>query len=169
MIDSKHAEKGDQGETELQAWFDRYGFAYVRIRQDDITFSRLFKQNEVKRPDFLVLVDSIGMIAVDAKFKKLSRSGNQTLSFEAEVRKAILFERIFRLPVWYAYRGPDAETWYWISALKAFEVGVKYSKEKDYLEIATKEFACLRTGADFAQLYTQRMPGLKRLRAKIAK
>lgn len=111
-----------------------------------------------------MLVDSIGMIGVDAKHRE--RVGNRyTLPYDTEFRRAILFERLFRLPVWYAYRGADADTWHWISALKAFEVGEKHdAKQETYLQIDIAHFVCLRSGEDFGKLYTQRMPGLQQTR-----
>ena len=115
--------KGDAGEADLRAWFDRHGFGYVAVCQHQQTFATLFR-DQVKRPDFLLLIDSLGIIAVDAKHKSKSKQRDSyTLSYDYEFRRALMFERIFRLPVWYAYHGPDADTWYWISALKAFEVG----------------------------------------------
>ena len=163
MFDPALKAKGDQGEADLRAWLDRYNFGYVAVCQNKETFARLFN-GVVKRPDFLVLVDSIGMIAVDAKHKDPRRNA-YTLPYEEELRRAIMFERIFRLPIWYAYRGPDADTWYGISALKAMEVGKKVGTANSYLRIDIAEFVCLRSGSDFGKLYTQRMPGFERLRA----
>lgn len=163
MLDAER-DKAKQGEDELQSWFNRHGFGYVAICQNKGTFAHLFR-NDVKRPDFLLLVDSIGMIAVDAKYRKLYSEG-YTLPHDEEFERALMFERIFRLPVWYAYRGVDADTWHWISALKVQQVGNKRVNAKGaYMELKASEFECLRTGADFAKLYTQRMPGLKKLRS----
>ncbi len=154
--------KGEQGERDLRAWFDLNRFAHVAIRQDDKTFAHLFRK-EVKRPDFLLLVDSIGLLAVDAKFCARC-AGGTALPLEADFSRALMFERIFRLPVWYAYRGDDASTWYWISALKAFQVAVRRRPEDTYLQVELKHFVCLRSSADFGLLYTERLPGFQNIR-----
>lgn len=165
MFDPALKAKGDQGEADLRAWFDRHGFGYVAVCQNRETFASLFN-GVVKRPDFLVLVDSIGIIAVDAKHRNTNPRGDAyTLPHETEFQRALMFERIFRMPIWYAYRGSDADTWYWISALKAFAVGKRLGADNSYLQIDLAEFVCLRSGNDFGKLYTQRMPGFERLRA----
>ncbi len=156
--------KGDAGEADLRAWFDRYGFGYVAVHQNKETFAALFRDH-VKRPDFLLLIDSLGIIAVDAKHKTKDRQRDcYTLSYDYKFRRALMFERIFRLPVWYAYRGADADTWHWISALKAFEVGRKKGTKESWLEIDLEHFECLQSGADFGKLYTQRMPAFAKLK-----
>ena len=150
-------ERAKAGEDAFQRWLDHNGFAYVRVCQDPKSFAKLFRSN-VKRPDFLVLIDSIGLLAVDVKNKSSFGSG-YSLSHDKEWRLAIAFERIFRLPVWYAYQGVDDDAWYWISALKAVEVGEE-KKNRDgelFLELGLKHFACVHSREDFGQLYQQQM------------
>jgi hypothetical protein len=138
-------EKGKIGEAQLNAWLKSIGISYVYLDQSQDTFSDLFKGN-VKRPDFLVLLESIGLIAVDAKNYTLTAAGEYTLPLETELKRVLAFERLFRIPVWYAYMGKDPETapaWYWISALKALEVGhVRKNsvKDEDYLAIKLEHF-----------------------------
>ncbi len=65
------------------------------------------------------------MIAIDAKNCAESR-GEYTLPFEEELKRVITFERLFRIPVWYAYLNniDDGHSrWRWISALKALDAG----------------------------------------------
>lgn len=160
-------EKGRAGEEDLNAWLQANGLAYLYVRQNQETFTPLFK-GVLKRPDFLVLIDSIGLIAVDAK--NLSRwKGGYTLSLESELRKVITFERLFRIPVWYAYRHEERGkiVWYWISALKAIEVGKVCESDKtgEFLEIKVEHFERIETNADLGKLYTQRLPGLGKISA----
>jgi hypothetical protein len=163
-------EKGREGEQALGDWFSENGLAYVAVGQNKDTFARLFR-HEVKRPDFLLLFDSLGMIAVDAKnitHYQPNKIVYYTLPLEEEVKKAIAFERIFRMPVWYAVMekvGPEV-CWHWISALKAVEVGfVETNAEKgvQFLKIKRDDFVRISTGADLAKLYLQRLPALKNL------
>jgi hypothetical protein len=165
MFNAKWKAKGDEGEAALREWLDRNGFGYVAVCQAKETFARLFV-GELKRPDFLVLVDSVGILAVDAKNRELLSDGYYPLDYEKELKRAIMFERIFRLPIWYAYQGKERDQWNWISALKAFEVGEKCGDgPTSFLKISPDEFACVNTGADFGKLYTHRMPGFGKLRA----
>ena len=157
----KHAiQAGREGEVALAAWFSEHGLAYGSICQNLETFAKIFS-GAVKRPDFLLLFDSLGLIAVDAKNLKTYQSNLgdfYTLPLDDEVKKAIAFERIFRMPVWYAVKG-DGQ-WHWISALKAVEVGRpgKSKKGKNFISISVSDFVNVATGQDLAGLYGQRMP-----------
>lgn len=159
-------EKGRSGEEDLNAWLQANGLAYLYVRQNPETFAPLFK-GFLKRPDFLVLFDSIGLIAVDAKNHTRWKGGYYTLPFESELRRVIMFERLFRIPVWYAYRHEEKSkiVWYWISALKAIEVGKVCESDKtgEFLEIKLEHFEKIETNADLGKLYTQRLPSLVQL------
>jgi hypothetical protein len=156
--------RGEAGETALKDWFQNQGLSFVSVCQSRETFATLFGP-DVKRPDFLLLLESIGMIAVDAKNKTLSR-GEYTLNLETELRRAVAFERIFRLPLWYAYQAEN-NRWHWISALKAVEVGTprerRGSPDERFLAIKLKHFEEIGTGMDIAKLYTHRLPGYSRI------
>ncbi len=161
-------EKGRSGEEDLNAWFQANGLAYLYVRQNPETFAPLFK-DFLKRPDFLVLLDSIGLIAVDAKNHSLWNGDHYTLSMESELRRVITFERLFRIPVWYAYRHEEdgKVVWFWISALKAVEVGTICESDKtgDFLKIKLEHFEKIKTNADLGKLYTQRLTNLAKINA----
>ncbi|TAA09846.1 hypothetical protein EA658_04145 [Pseudoxanthomonas winnipegensis] len=163
-------EKGDVGESDLNAWLGQSGLSYVAICQARENFAPLFT-GEIKRPDFMVLLDSIGLIAVDAKnFEVTEWDGAScfTLSVETELLRAVAFERMFRIPLWYAYRCEESEqlAWYWISALKAVEVGTRrVGRHGDFLTIELKHFARVVVPDDMARLYAQRLPGVSRIAA----
>jgi len=160
--------QGQHGEDRFAAWLDRNGFGYVYISQTQETFATLF-HGDVKRPDFLVLLDSIGILAVDVKNYKAS-GGVLTLTWDTEISRVLTFERIFRLPVWYAYLQEEeaGETWYWISALKAVEAGERRVNERRgevFLAIDLVHFETIRSGEDLGKLFTHRLPGLSKIRA----
>ena len=162
-------EKGDEGEKALNDWLNANGLSYLYIRQAEKDQPTLFR-GVVKKPDFLVLLESIGLIAVDAKNYRLSR-GEYTLGYEKEVKKVLAFERLFRIPVWYAYFGTDdtGPWWYWISALRALEVGERRKKGDgtEFLSIKIEEFCTIKTNADLGLLYTQRLPRVEKIAAEI--
>lgn len=160
------SEKGKKGELALNAWLQSVGISYLYVNQDPESFARLFKGN-AKRPDFLVLLESIGMIAVDAKNYTVF-NGEYSLPLETELRRVLTFERLFRIPVWYAYLGLEdgKEVWYWISALKALEVGdvrTNSGTKEEFLAIKIHHFERIENGNDLGKLYTHRLPSLKRI------
>ena len=61
-------EKGEGGERALQDWLDRSRLAYLYLDQTPLTIPAAHRA-DIKRPDFLVAVDGLGTIAVDAKAK----------------------------------------------------------------------------------------------------
>lgn len=157
-------EKGREGEELLNKWLNGSGLSYVSIAQSRETFAPLFGTG-LKRPDFLVLLESIGLIGVDAKNHRRS-GGVLTLELEYELKRALMFERVFRLPMWFAFVDRVMSgSWLWISALKAIEVGeIRHNKRKgvEFIAIPLKEFAQIAVGDDMGKLYTQRMPGFSK-------
>lgn len=155
-ITKKQELQGKEGEDDLQKWFDDEGMAYVRITQNPETFAKLFRK-DVKRPDFLLLIDSIGLIAVDAKSYSCSRD-EFTLGIEQDLEKLLSYSQYFQQHVWLAYRGKEENTWYWISVLKAKEVGRKRKRKKDgkeFLALEKKYFAEIKSRDDIGKLCEQ--------------
>lgn len=157
---------GEAGEQALNQWLKDQQLSYVAVCQAKETFSHMFIDG-VKRPDFLVLFESIGLIAVDAKNYTLWKD-SYSLNIEAELKKSLAFERLFRIPLWYAYYDNTGghESWYWISALKAAEVGQERKnsdKGEKFLAIKLDEFEHISEACDLAKLYTHRLPGISKL------
>ena len=161
MNDKDLVEKGKIGEVALGRWLDQQGLAYLYIDQSETTFARLFLRH-VKRPDFLMLFEGVGLLAVDAKNCSLYKDQHFSLKIDAEIKRTIAFERLFRLPVWYAYMSPSEEgLWYWINALKVLEVGenkVNGETGEPFFSIDIRHFLEIRTNEDLGKLYTQRLP-----------
>lgn len=157
----ENIQKGKDGEEAFLEWLDHNGFSYLYINQDSHSFPQLFK-NHVKRPDFLVLIDSIGLIAVDVKNYKKHQEKYCPLPYESELKKTLSFERIFRIPVWYAYLDEES-SWLWISALKAVEVGklIVQKDKDDFLSIKIEDFTKITNNQDIGKLWEQRMPSFK--------
>jgi hypothetical protein len=168
-------QKGLVGESKLNQWLNAIGISYLYINQSPDTFANLFNAS-LKRPDFLLLLESVGLIAVDAKNRELhyndkTRQPEYSLPFELELKRVMTFERLFRIPVWYAYLSEEpgelGSTWYWISALKALEVGVikknGYTQE-DFLVIERRHFERVERNEDLGKLYTHRLSSLRKLK-----
>jgi len=161
--------KGKVGERAMTEWLDKEGLCYLYVEQTEERFAKLFSEG-VKRPDFLVLLDSLGLIAVDVKYCSPMPDGRYTLYVEEELKKVIAFERIFRIPVWYAYLSEDKKMWHWISALKVVEVGEinkRGDNGKKFLAMKKKEFIEIQGNDDLGKLFTQRMPSLKKMKGDL--
>lgn len=117
--------KGQYGEEQLLNWFQEYKIGFIPINQTPHTFAQAFA-NTIKRPDFLVLLPSIGVIAVDAKNYQCTR-GCFTIG-EEELKKALRFEMLTKMPFWFAYLYEDNagnRIWCWINVIKAYRMGIK--------------------------------------------
>ncbi len=95
----RRIEQGEGGERALQDWLDRSRLAYLFLDQTPLTIPAAHRAN-VKRPDFLVAVDNLGTIAVDAKVKAFV-DGHFVLDV-SERGRLDGFESVFAIPVWYA-------------------------------------------------------------------
>jgi hypothetical protein len=96
--------KGERGERALQDWLDRSRLAYLYLDQSPLTIPAAHRAG-IKRPDFLVAVDGLGTIAVDAKAKAFV-DGCFVLD-ASERRRLDGFETMFGIPVWYACFPPE--------------------------------------------------------------
>lgn len=164
---TKQKEQGKIGEDALNKWLSYSGLPYVSICQSPETFSQLFSGN-TKRPDFFLLIQSIGLIAIDAKNQKFYEDRqNYTLNYDKELRRALMFESLFRIPLWYAYYDESENQWYWISALKALEKGdlrqQNGDKAESFLAIKREHFVSIKTADELSKLYTHRIDDLKKL------
>lgn len=124
----------NEAELKFKEWLDSKDYPYLYIEQSTDTFATFFRNTDVKRPDFLILVKGLGLIAVDVKSREL-RQEHETfiLDEERDISKLIAFERVFRIPVWlaisneaFAYR-----TWFWITLSEIVEKVDKLPSSRD--------------------------------------
>lgn len=154
-IDSRG--KGPAGEARLNSWFQENCINYMSVKQTPETFAHLLS-GHAKRPDFIIILESLGMIAVDAKNCRLS-NGYYTLNKD-EVKRALTFEMITRMPFWFLflYESGGFASWYWISALHALEAGEsRKSSNGEFLVISLSEFVRIRTHEDLGKLHHNRL------------
>ena len=153
-------EQGKEGESLFQKWLDSHDLGYLRVDQERSTLPKIFKDS-IKRPDFLLLLPSIGFIAIDVKNYTLQKN-SYTLKIDRELERAISFEHYTRIYLWYAYRSKDDEgykKWSFISAHRAMEKGIKKrnKKKENYLEIEKKYFTEVIESSDLGGLFTSRI------------
>jgi hypothetical protein len=101
---AQRIERGEGGERELQDWLDRSHLAYLYLDQTPLTMPAAYRA-DIKRPDFLVAINSFGTVAVDAKAKAFIEG---CFMLDASERRRLDgFEATFGIPVWYACFPPD--------------------------------------------------------------
>lgn len=154
-------QQGRDGENAFQEWLNREELGYLRIDQDWGSMSPVFI-DAVKRPDYLLLLASIGFIGIDVKHSKLNNK-YFTLRIDNEIEKAIAFEHYTRIYLWYAFKNSEdsnIEKWYFISAHKACEVGKKKYNKRDkvhFYEIDLQNFELISKAEDLSRLFRARI------------
>lgn len=106
MILSREQRKaqGQAAEDRFRSWLDRCCLPHIYVEQSPFTIPEPLR-GEIKRPDFLVGIPSIGTIAVDVKAKRVYRDA---LIIDAyEHRTLLAFETFFNISVWFACFPPD--------------------------------------------------------------
>lgn len=164
--------QGKTGEKQFETWLNEHGFGFVSVKQNSSDLAHVFR-GAVKRPDHLLLIPQIGFIAVDVKNKKLS-GGGFTLSIEGEIAKALEFERLFGIYLWYAFKdsNSDGSEWHFISAYDALEYGQKRVNESDassFLFIPQDRFQWVTNMDDFQKLFSGRVGRLGTLTRMVEK
>jgi hypothetical protein len=96
--------RGAAAETRFRTWLDRCHLPHIYVEQSPLTFPEHLK-GEIKRPDFLVGIPSIGTIAVDVKAKRIYQDA--ILIDAAEHHTLAAFEVYFNVSVWFACFPPD--------------------------------------------------------------
>ena len=96
--------QGEAAEGRFRAWLDRCCLPHLYIEQSPFTIPQPLR-GEIKRPDFLVGIPTIGTIAVDVKAKRVYRDA---LIIDAYEHRTLLnFETFFNISVWFACFPPS--------------------------------------------------------------
>jgi hypothetical protein len=96
--------QGQAAEDRFRAWLDRCTLAHIFVEQSPLTIPQPLR-GEIKRPDFLVGVPTIGTLAVDVKAKSVYAD---TILIDAYEHRTLLnFETYFNITVWFACFPPD--------------------------------------------------------------
>jgi hypothetical protein len=68
----------NKAEEHFKKWLDDRDYSYFFVDQTPDTFARFFK-GVTKRPDFIVVINRVGLIAVDVKDKVPHEKGDYIL------------------------------------------------------------------------------------------
>jgi hypothetical protein len=90
--------QGDAAEQKFRDWLDRCVLPHMYVEQSPLTVPKGLR-GEIKRPDFLVGVPTIGTLAFDVKAKSVY--DDHILIDAYEHRTFQNFETFFNMTVWY--------------------------------------------------------------------
>lgn len=158
----KRSEQGKDGENFFQKWLQDFDTPFLRVDNDTETYAQLFK-GKLKRPDFLLLITGMGLLAVDVKNLTPAKKtgGGFFLDFEEELNYSVEFEHAFKIFLWYAIRdesSKDTNQWHFISAYDALQHGKVTARDDGthYYHIPEKHFSVLRDAKDIPELLKNR-------------
>ena len=96
--------QGQAAEDRFRAWLDRCHLPHIFVEQSPMTIPQHLR-GEIKRPDFLVGIPTIGTLAVDVKAKRIYQGAILIDAYEH--RTLLNFEMFFNISVWFACFPPD--------------------------------------------------------------
>lgn len=104
--------KGEEAEHRFRDWLDADVLPHLYIDQTPMSVPAPMR-GKLKRPDYLVGVPGIGMVAFDVKVKSIYADA---IIFDLdEVRKLRTFARVFHLTVYFACLDPaGGSASYWV-------------------------------------------------------
>ena len=99
--------QGQQAETRFRGWLDRCILPHMYVEQSPLTVPKGLR-GEIKRPDFLVGVPTIGTLAFDVKAKSVY---DDRIFIDADEHRMFRnFETFFNISVWYVCFPPTEPT-----------------------------------------------------------
>jgi len=101
---AKNRAQGEAAERKFRDWLDRCVLPHMYVEQSPLTVPKALK-GEIKRPDFLVGIPTVGTLAFDVKAKTVF---NDTIIIDAyEHRTFMNFETFFNMTVWFVCLPPS--------------------------------------------------------------
>ena len=111
-ISPADAERGAAAERDFQGWLDSSSLPHIYVEQSPLTVPGSLR-GRIKRPDYLVAIPHVGLIAFDVKCKS-AYQGRFLFDLE-EIQKLRTFSRLFRLTVFFACLDPAGSAKsYWV-------------------------------------------------------
>ncbi|RLE48220.1 hypothetical protein DRJ25_00405 [Candidatus Woesearchaeota archaeon] len=154
--------RGIECEKEFKKWLDKNNIPYMYIQQDTDTFSYTLKKYFLgKRPDFMVLLPSLGFIFVDVKYKKLNEKFNSFPLDAEETKKYSSLQRRFNLHTWYVLSNEKYgyKTWFWIPVSRVLEEGspkfLSRKSKMDFFAVQLDKFIQVSSNDSLDRLFSK--------------
>jgi len=162
-IPEENKRKGNETELKFKEWLDKHNIFYLYIQQDTKTFPIAFKKYfGAKRPDFILMLPSLGFIFIDVKHKKLNEKYKTFPIDSLETKKYSSLQRKFNASIWYVLSNEDYDykTWFWIPVSKVLEEGkipkfVSSRSKQDFFAIPVKEFIQISINDSLDRLFSK--------------
>lgn len=111
-IDPADAAKGAAAERAFAAWLDGSVLPHLYVEQSPLTVPAPLR-GQIKRPDYLVGIPFVGLVAFDVKAKTIY--AGELIFDVGEVQKLRNFARLFHLTVYFACLDPEGgQDGYWV-------------------------------------------------------
>ena len=111
-IDPADVAKGAAAERTFHAWLDSSVLPHMYVEQSRLTVPEPLR-GQIKRPDYLVGIPGVGLVAFDVKAKTVYQG--KILFDVAEVEKLRTFARLFHLTVYFACLDPEgSQDGHWV-------------------------------------------------------
>jgi hypothetical protein len=123
----------NKAEKKFAEWLDEREIAYWYVEQERKTKSKRLRSEDVKRPDFVVFVDNVGLILVDVKgYGPYAKADNFNVN-SGEVVRYVRFGNKFKLSVWFVFSFEEVrfKTWYWIPVEDVMDCDLVVRSDED--------------------------------------
>lgn len=123
----------NDGEKEFIYWLNQNDLPFLYVEQSVETFASRHFVDKIKRPDFHIVIQGLGVIAVDVKCQKFN-DGYKTFTINHhETNKLKNYSTNFNIPIWlvFASRFKDIDAWHWINVNQVEKVAESRQNSKD--------------------------------------
>lgn len=151
-IDPADAARGEAAERDFQLWLDASSLPHIYVEQSPMTVPSSLR-GRIKRPDYLVAIPHVGMVAFDVKCKS-AYQGRFLFDLD-EVQRLRTFSRLFRLTVFFACLSPEgSDQSYWVRLDKLDSAAAFKQNGKLVLSIALGDTHPVSMQTDFFNAFT---------------
>jgi hypothetical protein len=144
MGDDKNAKKGEYHEKRFADILNNYGipFLFIEQRPEDEYRSTTLKESKIKRPDFMIYLNTIGHVFIDVKSRYTiedieNTENNYVYLKDDQLDSLFSLQSYLMLPLWIAFvstKKGDDDNFYFIpiSVIKHYRDSLKKTLGADY-------------------------------------
>lgn len=131
-------------EVTFKQFLEANHYPHLYVSQATETYGSCTK-DYFKRPDFLVSLPSLGLIAVDVKDRRPHSKGDFILDCEREADRFLNFQRLFMLPGWYCFMSSSQtehrQVWSFISLDEVLMSPIRFShnQKKPFYSVSPRK------------------------------
>lgn len=112
-LDPRLIRRGAKAERQFAAWLDAAALPHLYVEQSPMTVPASLR-GEIKRPDYLVGIPGVGIVAFDVKSKTVYERAGLIFDLK-EVQKLRVFSQRFHVTAFFACLDPEGgPDGYWV-------------------------------------------------------